>query len=131
LVYPIIKKESSLNQFPSLKRTYAKFKEGSFTGGNAVLMKPEVSNKLLTFADKAYRARKSPLKLAFLLGFDVFVALILGRSSLSKLEARVSKLLNAKVKTYLCQDASLGADIDKLEHLQSITQSFKQAPKDL
>ncbi len=121
LVYPIIKKETSLEQFPNQKRTYAKFIEGSFTGGNAILFKPKISNKLLVFADRAYKARKSPLKLAFLLGIDIFISLMLGRSSISKLEKRVSKLLDADVKTYICQDASLGADIDKLEHLQNIS----------
>lgn len=120
LIYPIINKQTSLEQFPNQKRTYAKFIEGSFTGGNAILLKFSTIPKLLSFADKAYKARKSPLRLAFLIGFDVFISLIIGNSKLSKLEKRVSKLLNANVKTYNCQDASLGADIDKLEHLQNI-----------
>lgn len=120
LIYPIINKETSLEQFPNQKRTYARFREGNFTGGNAILLKPSIIPKLLDFADKAYRARKSPLKLAFLLGLDVFIGLITGGSSINKLEQRVSKLLDADVKTYICKDASLGADIDKLEHLQNI-----------
>ncbi len=120
LIYPIISKETSLKQFPNQKRTYAKFIEGRFTGGNAILLKPKIVPRLLAFADKAYKTRKSPMRLAFLIGFDIFIGLLIGSSSLNKLERRVSKLLDADVKTYICKDASLGADIDKLEHLQNI-----------
>ena len=41
-VYPIIPKEVTEQQFPEQKRTYAKLKEGAFTGGNAILLEPRI-----------------------------------------------------------------------------------------
>lgn len=122
LVYPIISQEISEKQFPNQKRTYAKLVDGRFTGGNGVLLKAAIIPRLLPFADKAYRARKSPLRLAMLLGFITVIKLFIGRARIAELEQKVSSLLGAKVKTLECSDASLGTDLDRLEHLQSITQ---------
>jgi hypothetical protein len=37
-----------------------------------------------------------------------------------ELETRASKILQLKARGFIATDASLGADIDKPEHLQSI-----------
>ena len=120
LVYPIISQEVSEKQFPKQKRTYVKLIEGRFTGGNGVLLKASIIPKLLPFADKAYKSRKSPLKLATLIGLVAVIKLLIGRASISTLESKVSFLLGAKVVTLNCSDASLGTDLDRLEHLQSL-----------
>jgi len=68
LVYPVIQKETSLAAFPQLKRTYARLKEGRFTGGNLVLVDAGVVGRIEPFIRRMYNARKSPLKLATILG---------------------------------------------------------------
>lgn len=104
-------------QFPGQKRTYARFKEGKFTAGNVLLLKPEAAKKLLPFLNKLYQGRKNPLRLAQILGFATVFALALGRLDLPGLEQRVSQRLGLKARVFIASDASLGADIDKLEHL--------------
>src|SRR5207249_831345 len=37
LCYPIISESASLTQFPGMRRTYARLREGRFTGGNMML----------------------------------------------------------------------------------------------
>jgi GTP:adenosylcobinamide-phosphate guanylyltransferase len=117
LVYPIIPAAVAQAQFPDQKRTYARIKEGQFTGGNLALMKADFAPRIIPILDTVYRARKNPLALAQLFGLDVIIELLLGRVALSKLEARGGRILGGTVRTYQSSDASLGADIDKLEHL--------------
>ena len=42
LYYPIIPKERNLEKFPTSRRTYFQLAEGIFTGGNMVIVKPDI-----------------------------------------------------------------------------------------
>jgi len=121
LVYPIIPQAASLAQFPKHKRTYARLRSGRFTGGNLVLLRAAIIPRLLPFLDRLYRARKNPLALSGILGFDVVLALLFGRAELSGLERRGGSLLGARIRAFVTEDAALGADVDKLEHLLEIS----------
>ncbi len=117
-VYPVIPKEVAERQFPGQKRTYANLREGAFTGGNAVLLEPRILPTLLPFVERAYEGRKNPLSLAKLVGVRFALSLLAGRLSVAALEGRISEILKMDVRAYLSQDAALGADVDKLEHLE-------------
>lgn len=117
LVYPVVTKESAQAQFPDQKRTYARLREGSFTGGNAVLIDPKAVPKLLPLINRVYGARKNPLALAGIVGIDVLIALLLGRATLPGLETRVAKLLSTPVRALVSDDAALASDVDEPSQL--------------
>ncbi len=119
LVYPVIPQAVAEARFPGQKRTYAAVREGRFTGGNMTLLTPAAVGALLTFIDRLYGGRKNPLALAAIFGFDTVVKLMSGRITIPELEARATKLLGVSARAYVSPDASLGADIDKLEHLRA------------
>ena len=119
VVYPIIPKEVAERQFPGQKRTYANLKEGAFTGGNAVLLEPRVLPTLLPFVNRAYQGRKNPLSLAGLVGAHFALQLLLGRLRVTALERRISEILTMPVRAFQSQDAALGADVDKPEHVKA------------
>ena len=117
LVYPAIPQSATEAQFAGQKRTYAKVKEGSFTGGNLILITPAAVPSLLSFMDRLYAGRKNPFALAAVFGWDVVLKLLTGRAEIAQLETRASKLLGVEARAFITEDASLGADIDKPEHL--------------
>ena len=119
VIYPIIPKEVVERQFPGQKRTYARLKEGAFTGGNAMLLEPRILPTLLPFVNRAYRGRKNPLSLAGLVGVRFALQLLAGRLRVETLERRISEILTMSVRAFQSQDATLGADVDKLEHLRA------------
>ena len=118
-VYPIIPKEVAERQFPAQKRTHVNLKEGMFTGGNAVLLEPRILPTLLPFVNRAYEGRKNPLSLARLVGVRFALQLLMGRLSVAALERRIAEILGMEVRAFRSQDAALGADVDKLEHLET------------
>jgi len=73
---------------------------------------------LLPFVERAYRSRKNPLALARLFGVDFTVRLALGQLSLGTVEARAAQILGLPVRAVVTEHASIGADVDKLEHLR-------------
>lgn len=119
LVYPVVSRQVSERQFPEHARTYARLKEGEFTGGNVVLLKSGIIPALLPQIDRAYKARKNPLALASMLGFKSVLKLLLGVASIAELETQMSQFLAADTKAFISKDASLAADIDKVPQLLS------------
>ena len=119
LIYPVVSKGTAEAQFPGQKRTYARFKEGTFTGGNLIVLRPSMVPTLLPFVDRAYRARKNPLALAALIGPGILLKFVTGRLPLAVLERRVSTLLQGPVRAFPTPHAALGADVDKPEHLSA------------
>ena len=118
LAYPIVRKETALVQFPKQQRTFVRLKDGRFTGGNMIFLLPEMVPVLLPFTERAYQGRKNPLALARLFGLDFIVKLAAGQLSLRAIEGRATRVLGLPVRALETPHASIGADVDKLEHLR-------------
>lgn len=117
ILYAAIPERVAKARFPEQKRTFAKFKEGKFTGGNVLLLRRGAETQLLPFINRLYSARKNPLRLAGIVGLGTLISLALGRLSIPTLERRASAILGLKARVFISNDATLGADVDKPEHL--------------
>lgn len=117
LAYPVIRKETAEAQFPWQQRTFVRLRDGQFTGGNMMLLSPRMVPVLLPFAERAYQGRKNPLTLARLFGFDFIFRLLFGTLGLRAIETRAERVLGLPVRALETRHASIGADVDKPEHL--------------
>ena len=122
-VYPICDRKDCIKVYPILKRTYVKIKEGEFTGGNVMLMKRDFLEKILPLMQELYEARKSPLKLAKMIGFDVIGKLILSRIfpnvlDIAFLEKKISGIFGAEARALIVRDPSICEDLDSPEELE-------------
>ncbi len=120
LVYPIVPKERVEARFPGMKRTYARLREGTFTGGNLVVLDPGLFKKALPLARKVVRHRKNPLALAGLFGLGTILKLLLGRLSVAELEARGGKILGVPVRAMVVPYPEIGVDVDKPEDVKMV-----------
>jgi CTP:molybdopterin cytidylyltransferase MocA len=118
LCYPAIRKEENERAFPGMHRTYARFADGIFTGGNLVLVEPEVLLVQEARVARAYAARKKPVQLAFLFGLRTVWQLLRGTLTLAAIEARASRILGVPVRVLLLPYPQLGADVDRPEDLE-------------
>lgn len=125
-VYPFVPVAKCYARFPGLKRTSIAIREGRVTGGNLVLVRPafvrDHSGNLLG----AYEARKSPMRLAGMLGFGTVIrlalALTVAPSALSVpiLEKAVSHLLGGTARGLMTDYAEVATDIDHPEDIRSL-----------
>lgn len=112
LVYTVVRREDAEAQCPGMRRTWAGLADGTFTGGNLMLV-----NGARLLANEgiircAIAARKKPLQLARLISPWLVVRVLTRRAKVAELEAAVSRILQARAKALVTPFAEVGADLD-------------------
>lgn len=125
LSYPIVDARLAAERFPGMKRTVVRLREGVFTGGNLAVIETALMQHSLPIMRRAYAYRKSPLKLAGLVGVGTLARLALARLipstlSIATLERAVSRFLGGPVRAIPTRFPEIGADVDNLEQYRAI-----------
>ena len=120
LCYSIVDKKLNDERYPEVKRTYVKLKEGQFTGGNAFYLNPEIKDKVKDFFEKILENRKSPTKMAGILGFGFLLRLALGILTINAIKKKVNKLLNINAAVVISPFPEIGNDVDKISDLEFV-----------
>jgi len=125
LAYPVIPRTFCEKRHPELKRTYLKTGDGTFTGGNLMLVKPVFFDRNWDAIEDAYAARKQIGKLARNIGLGVLMRVIVGQAlpfvlRLSALERAVSRMLGGKVAVVVSAYPEIGEDVDKPSDLAAV-----------
>jgi molybdopterin-guanine dinucleotide biosynthesis protein A len=118
IFYPIIRKDDVIRSFKGTKRTYVRLKEGTFTGGNIFLVKPEVFLSNRARIEDTFNKRKSPLKLIGMLGILFLIKLLIGRLGINELERKCSQIMGANCRAVITPFAEIGVDVDKATDLE-------------
>ena len=118
LYYPIISREDCQKRYPEGQRTYARIKEGVFTGGNMMLIDGSVIAQVEQKAREIFMRRKNPLALCKWLGFGFIIKFLLHCLTKAELEERVSYLLEFPCKGIISSYPAIGMDIDKMADWQ-------------
>lgn len=116
--YPIVEKSVNEQKYPLVQRTYATLREGTFTGGNLSLIRPEVIPVAAPKALALMENRKNVLRLALILGLPFLVRLVLKRLTIPELEERVGTMLGIRARAVICPFPEIGIDVDKPSDLQ-------------
>lgn len=118
--YPIVERAACEARFPGVRRTYAALREGTFTGGNIFLVAPSVVGPLLDLLERFYAARKSPLRLAWLLGPGILVKFLLRRASIGDVERLFVRLTGQVGRAVIFPHPEVGVDVDKPDDLDLV-----------
>jgi len=119
LVWSVVPVARCYARFPNVKRTALKLKEGALTGGNLMIVRPQSLLPLKSPIAAAYSARKSPLRLATLLGGSAIVRLLISQTVLPRvltvalLEAQISRLLGVAARAVLTDLVEIATDLDR------------------
>jgi molybdopterin-guanine dinucleotide biosynthesis protein A len=115
VAYACLEERYHAATFPEFPHTWARLREGRFCGGGLVALRPRVMPRLGTFMDALGSARKSPLRLAGLFGFNVMARFAVGRLQIDQAEARASYLLGgARVGAIRCTHAEIALNVDRV-----------------
>ena len=132
VIYPVVPVARCYRRYPGLKRTALKLREARFTGGNLMLARPQfLMSQRQRIAD-AYRARKSPLRLANLLGWDMIFRLILSQTliprllTLAFLEKRVSQLIAGPARVFVSGYPEIATDLDRPADYIAVLKIFRR-----
>ncbi len=125
--YPVIEKKVAEVRFPEAQRTWVATADGTFTGGNMLLIQPDKVLQSLQLAEKFTDARKSPLKLAMMLGPVFILKLLLRRLTVTELERKVSSLAGCQAKAVFTPDPEIGFDVDKPKHIEAVERALSDS----
>lgn len=118
IYYSFVPKEAIEEKYPGVHRTYVRLKDGTFTGGNVVLINPQVILARKYRILQAEQLRKHPVKLCRMLGFKFFLKLLIGRLSVAEIEKRVGEILGFTGAGIVSQYPEVGVDVDKPSDLE-------------
>lgn len=127
LFYPVIEKEDCRWRYPAMERTWVKLAEGEFTGGNVLLVRAASIIAAAPAAAAFFAARKSPLKLARIIGPATLAKLLLRRLSIPELEEKVGNILGIACRAVMTPHPEIGADVDKKSDYDIISGQLKLA----
>jgi molybdopterin-guanine dinucleotide biosynthesis protein A len=113
LCYPIVRKEDSVAKFSRAKRTYAKLKDGTFTGGNLFYVNPQVVERSAGIARRLVEYRKKPWKMCSVLGWRFVFQLLAGSLTIAMVENRMSDLLDIKLAAIISPYPEVSNDVDR------------------
>ena len=111
--YPLVRKSDMVEQFPGSERTFVRIEGGSVTGGNMTLLTRDLVRRNRDIGQRLFETRKSPVKMARVIGLRFIVKLITGRLKPSDVESKLGELLGGRCAAIYTVYASIGADVDK------------------
>jgi molybdopterin-guanine dinucleotide biosynthesis protein A len=116
--YPILSEQVIEAEFPGCPRTYVRFRDGRFTSGNIALVARGFVVDRREKIHQAFSVRKSPLKMAALLGPMAALGLALGTASIEGLANRAAKVLHCTVCVVQSRHPEIAFDVDKPSDLE-------------
>jgi len=128
--YPIIPREECLKKYPGMSRTYLKTREGTFTGGNVVMVSPEFMARNEEVIKRAYAARKKVLSLALMIGLGVLARALIAQLgfprvlSIPDLERVVGRMLGGRVAAVVSPYPEIGEDVDRASDLEQVRKAL-------
>jgi len=121
IYYPIVPKEANEAKYPGIERTYVTIKDGTYTGGNAFLVNPNIIHERVETGKRLVKLRKSPLALSSLIGWKFILKLITRRLTIKEAEEKFSNLLNVNGRAVVSPYPEIGIDVDKPSDLQLVS----------
>jgi CTP:molybdopterin cytidylyltransferase MocA len=122
--YSILDKEQLERDYPGTKRTYGRVREGVFTGGNVFLIRSSLLLANKELMRRLYDARKSPVRLAGIVGIPLLIKYLLKSMTIADAERRVSRIVGAPVRAVRTTRSEIGIDVDKPEDIAYIEKLY-------
>ena len=127
LAYAVVSREAYKIRFPRSKRTFVSLKRGSFCGTGFLGVNTFKLKEFLDIASQLVQNRKSPLKMASILGWDLLVGLLLKRYTLLDLERVISERFNLRGKVLLSENPEIAFNVDTIEEIHLAKEYLRRA----
>lgn len=113
VVYACVERACHEAHFPSVPHTWARLRDGTYCGGGLVALRPRALDALDRFLGKLGAARKNPLRLATIFGYDVLLRYATRQLRIADLERRASALLGLPAAAAICTHPEIAVNVDR------------------
>jgi hypothetical protein len=123
LYYLVVERSLMERRFPGANRSFVRLKDREVCGGDMnVVGTGVVADRGLW--EKMIAARKSALKQASFLGWDLVFQMLLGRLTLESAEGMVSRRIGLHGRVIVSPYAEVAMDVDKLHQLEILREDL-------
>ncbi len=113
VVYACVERRVHMARFPEVPHTWARLRDGTYCGGGCAALRPRAFPRLERFLERLGKARKNPLRLATIFGWDVVLRYAFGALGIRDVERRASRLLGAKASAAICSRPEIAVNVDR------------------
>lgn len=117
IVYGCLEKSVHLRSYPEVPHTWVALKDGTYCGGGLMAMKPRVFASLSQFIERLGHARKNPLQLAKLFGWDILLRFAIRQVSIADAEARATRILGSPARAVVSPYAETAVNVDRVSDI--------------
>ena len=117
VIYGCVERGVHVAKFPAVPHTWARMRDGTFCGGGIVAMKPRALPLLERFIERLGAARKHPIRLASLFGYDVLLRFAFRQLSVARAEERATRILGAPVRALVSPFAETAVNVDRVSDI--------------
>lgn len=104
-------------QYPDVSRTYIRFGDGAYSSCNLFCLNTDAATSVVEFWQSAESDRKRPWRIAWRFGLLNALRLLIGRPSVDRAFAIISKRLGVSVRPVILPFADAAVDVDTPEDL--------------
>lgn len=122
---PVIDRHAFEARFPGSVNEYVRLRDGEWTLGCAMLVRPQVVAGNRLYLERVFAARKSQLGMAMLLGMPFIIRFLTGRLTVEHIERRAGQLIRATGVAIEGCSPDLAYDIDRIEHYHYARQQLE------
>ena len=126
MFYPVLKKKICVGKYPWEKRTYARFKDGIFTGAHVMVFGAEFLNNNHDKVVSMYLSRRSPLKMMKLLGFRGVLRFLFRRLRLRMVVDAIEKKYDCRTRYIITDDVDLATDFSSPSEMKHVEKVLKE-----
>jgi molybdopterin-guanine dinucleotide biosynthesis protein A len=113
LVYACVERRCHEERFPEVPHTWARLRDGTYCGAGLFALRPRTLDALDRFLGRLGAARKNPLRLASIFGYDVLLRYALRALTIAAAERRATALLGAPVAAAICTHPEIAVNVDR------------------
>ena len=128
IVYAVVRRDDALREFPRVRKTFVRLRDGVLTGGSLILLDPGAYTRARPAIERAIQARKRPWELARLFGMRTVLGLLTGTLQLPALERRAEALTGVRARALICSSPEVGMDVDTAEMLAIVEERLAARP---
>jgi molybdopterin-guanine dinucleotide biosynthesis protein A len=110
--YPVFSSEEFLSAFPQGRSTFARVGSTLWTGGSLCIMNVALALRHAPLIRRGFRARKSQLAMASLLGVEGVLRYVTGRLDIQDIEQRIGRLTGGRAAAIRGAHPALAMDCD-------------------
>jgi CTP:molybdopterin cytidylyltransferase MocA len=111
--YSVIPQAAMEQRFPGSKRSYFRFKDGTFTGGDLTLVATQVITHVPPAIKDLIEARKNVFQQAAIIGLDTLFRFATRQLAVADVERVCRQRLGVRGRALVCPHAEAGMDVDK------------------